>query len=265
MKLLVLAVLLVLPARAENWERYVSTGKGAGVLGIAEPHPLSYFTRYPSLRDAENICYGCPPDKRLALAKQAKLKEKQRTEVRLVGTIHGFKIYDVFYYFSLPWRGEETLEWKAILVRKAPNQFREIYHYQKTQGGIWPSYLFQVGGETLLGLADDGYRGNYAQQNWSITKDAFSRIEMSPIWKAAREVLPEGYLIYDEVIGRERLAQGVIEVKLLKITKSRPYRFAKGLITVHFALKSAQITVTGVRYDPKGNPRGNDDEDADAN
>jgi hypothetical protein len=93
MKLLFLAAILILPAGAANWERWNHSGKGLGI-GPADPHPLSYFTRYPSLRDPY-FCHNCSPEKRLALAKQEKLKEKQRTEVTLVGTVYGFKVYDV--------------------------------------------------------------------------------------------------------------------------------------------------------------------------
>ena len=158
MRLLFLAVLLILPAGAANWERFSSSGKGYGI-GIAEPHPLSYYTRYPSLRD-DYFCYRCSPEKRLALAKQERLLGIRNTEVKLVGTVHGFKIYDVIY-----WYGEKR-EWKSILVRTGPNQYREIWFDEKTQGDFSPSFLFQIGDKTLLGLIDDCYRRGCEQQYW---------------------------------------------------------------------------------------------------
>jgi hypothetical protein len=249
-------VVLILPAGAAKWERYVHKGKGSGV-DHPEPHPLSYFTRNPSLNDAGGVCNTCP-------------SKKQRTEVRLVGKVHGFKIYDVFYYFTRRWINpppgnaelhDERLEWKAILVRAGPNQYREIWRSEKTQGDIFPSFLFQVGNETLLGLVDECYRLYCEKQNWWVTKDGVLRIDISPIWKAAGEVLPEGHVIYDEFNGRKHFAAGQTQVRMLKVKKSGPYRLAKGAITVNFTLERGQITVTGVKYDPNGNPLGDDDDD----
>jgi hypothetical protein len=127
MKFILLLVAVVLPVAAE-WDRQIITPKGVR-MDTPKPHPLSYFTRYPGLRDEDNdLCYLCPPEKRLAEAKQ----RKARGEVRLVGKIRGYSIYDVLYFFD-----EEPLpRWKSILVRTQPNQYREIWHYQKNEGVI---------------------------------------------------------------------------------------------------------------------------------
>lgn len=113
--LIVLATLLTFPIWAK-WERRTLTLKGERV-DTPDPHPLSYFTRYPSLRDEDgDFCHLCPPDKALALAKQ----QKERAEVRLIGKIRGFAIYDVLYYFG----DEQEPGWKSILVQTQTNQYR---------------------------------------------------------------------------------------------------------------------------------------------
>src|SRR5207249_928577 len=103
---------------------------------IPQPHSLSYFTRYPSLRDEDgDFCYLCSAEKRLELAKQ----QVERAEVRRVGIIRGYVIY-VLYYFG---RAQEP-DWESILVRTQPGQYREIWHYQRNEGGIWPSFLVKA-------------------------------------------------------------------------------------------------------------------------
>jgi hypothetical protein len=131
-------------------ERVVMTGK-FDFVDKPGTHSLSYFTKYPGLRDVDgDFCLGCSPEKKLAAAKA----QKARTEVKLVGTIQGLAIYDVLYFFD----DEPEPQWKSILVRTGPNRYREIWHYQKIQGGIWPSFLVKAGNQTLLGLDDHCYR-----------------------------------------------------------------------------------------------------------
>ena len=255
-RLLLLAILLIVPAGAANWERWSHSGKGYGG-SIAEPHPLSYFTQYPSLRDS-SFCYLCPPEKRLALAKQEKLNEKQRTEMRLVGTVHGFKIYDVIYYFSRrsgnsEYHDDETPEWKSILVRTGPNQYREIWFDQKTQGDFSPSFLFQVGDKTLLGLIDDCYRRYCEQQYWLFVKDGPTRLDLEPIWKAASTLVPKNQYLryYDYRDTPAILGQEFIEFGLEEQLPDRggPPVPVPGVIKVNFTWDRGQIVITGKEYD----------------
>lgn len=107
MKLILLTIAVILPLTA-GWERKVLTAKGDRI-DTPQHHPLSYFTRYPLLRDEDGFCFVCSPGKRLLLARQKKV----RTEVRVIGVIRGFSIYDVLYFFD----GEKRPGWKSILVR----------------------------------------------------------------------------------------------------------------------------------------------------
>jgi hypothetical protein len=90
---LIVFLLITIPVAAQ-WQRYVLTPKGDH-FDVPLPYPLSYFTQYPSLRDEDHdFCYLCPPEKSLAVAKQ----RNDRAEVKLVGKIREFEIYDVFYF-----------------------------------------------------------------------------------------------------------------------------------------------------------------------
>jgi hypothetical protein len=83
MRSVLLVLLLALPLSAE-WQRHVLTPKGER-FDVPVPHTLSYFTQYPSLRDADDdFCYMCSPEKRLAIAKE----QKERAEVRLAAFSH---------------------------------------------------------------------------------------------------------------------------------------------------------------------------------
>jgi hypothetical protein len=144
-KTALLLILLASPAAA-GWQRRVSTPKGSR-FDVPQPHALSYFTRYPALRDESGdlVCNSCSPEKRLTLAKEVKC----RTEVRLVGTVRGFTIYDVLYFFG----DDKAPDWKSILIRTRSGLYREIWHYQRTEGDIWPSFL--VNGPPRLGATGD--------------------------------------------------------------------------------------------------------------
>ena len=78
------------------WLRHVMTPKSEW-FDTPAPHPLSYFTDYPMLRDASgDFCYLCTPEKKLAEAKKVKVK----TDLTLVGKLAGFAIYDLYYHFD---------------------------------------------------------------------------------------------------------------------------------------------------------------------
>jgi hypothetical protein len=237
--MILLIVLLTIPATAE-WQRRVVTPKGER-LDSPPSHPLSYFTQYPSLRDEDHdFCYLCSPEKSLAVAKQ----RKDRAEVKLVGRVREFEVYDVFYFFD----EKAEPDWKSILIKTQPGQYREIWHYQRVEGGIWPSYLLRVGNETLLGLSDDCYKQQVIQEYYWFGKDGPVRIDLSPIWKAAEAVVPEGtttWYLYD---GRTDLPAGRINVGLIR--KPGWQCCNGGVVEVKFELNNGQVVVRGARLDP---------------
>jgi len=171
MRLVIIAAFALLPLVAQTqrdmdmpgpWKRHVMTAKGDW-FDAPPPHALAYFTDSPaSLDESGDFCYLCTPEKRLAEAKAAK---GPRAEVRLVGKIGTFSVYDVYYRFQ----SEGSVDWKSILVKTGANIFREIYHCQPTQvdARALPSVLIRIGNEVLLrarylvggnkGMVEDDY------------------------------------------------------------------------------------------------------------
>jgi hypothetical protein len=234
-----LLVLPAMPAGAE-WQRRVLTPKSE-ITDTPLPHPLSYFTQYPSLRDEDyDFCHLCTPEKRLAAAKQ----RNDRAKVKRVGIIREYSIYDVFYFFG----DSEEPSWKSILISTQPNQYREIWHYQRIEGGIWPSFLVEVGTESLLGLQDDCYRQEVIQEYYWFGKDGPTRVDLSPIWEAAQTVVPKETAVSRSYDGRTDLPRGTMNVGLIKNPDWRCC--TEGFIEVKFGLNNGRVVVNRTRFDP---------------
>jgi hypothetical protein len=236
---IVLLVLLAIPAAAQ-WQRRVLTPKGERT-DTPLSHPLSYFTQYPSLRDEDrDFCYLCTPEKSLAVAKQ----RHDRAEVTEVGKVREYSIYDVFYFFD----DSEEPSWKSILISTQPNQYREIWHYQRNEGGIWPSFLVEVGNEILLGLQDDCYKQDVIQEYYWFGKDGPIRVDLAPIWEAAKAVVPEDTTVDVEYDGRTDLPEGTMNVGLIKKPAWRCC--TEGVVEVKFSLNNGRVVVNRARLDP---------------
>jgi hypothetical protein len=163
---------------------------------------------------------------------------------RLVGDIRGFTLYDVLYFF-----GEDlSPSWKSILVRTQPDQYREIWHYQRNEGGIWPSYLVKVGQDTLLGLEDDCYRVDIVQEYYWFGKDGPVRIDFSPVWEAAKSVAPKDATVWHGYDGRTALPAGRIRVGLIRDPVWRCC--SGGIVEVGFELSGGRVAIKEARFDP---------------
>jgi hypothetical protein len=197
--LLVFGAFAPVLAGASGWTRIVRTNKGDRVDSPA-PHSLAYFTAYPYLRDeAGDLCHLCTPEKRLAEARKSKYKA--RASVSRVGILQGFAIYDVRYFFD----DAEEPDWKSILVKIAPNQYREIYHLQLSQIGakIHASVLVKAGSDTILATVTDvgGNKGMTAEDYFWFDRLGANLIDLDPIKKAAKAVVPPGKRIYNAAWG----------------------------------------------------------------
>lgn len=115
---LILPLPLIAQSHAEHdksgvWQRQVMTPQGT-FLDEPLPHSLACFTQYPALLDESGgFCDRCSSREKLELIKAAK---GATAEVKLVGTIKGLKIYDVFYHFQ-----GDSVDSKKILIRVGPN------------------------------------------------------------------------------------------------------------------------------------------------
>jgi hypothetical protein len=222
------------------WERLVITPKGNQV-DAPEPHPLAYFTQYPSLLDESgDFCYLCTPERRFVEAK----KIKSRTAVKLIGTVNGFAAYDVFYYFN----DHDRPDWKSILVQTGPRSYREIYHDQPSEGYGNPSFLLKAGRETLLGVVDNVYRWDNQEEYFWFGADGVVRLNFAPVWEAAQKIAPKGREIWGHDLNGP--------VNFPTLTISVGLRFSSnghccdvGVIQVKFKLDRGRVLVTGTNFD----------------
>ena len=247
--LLILLGLLALQAGVV-WQRHVMTPK-AGRFDLPEPHPLAYFTEYPMLRDEDgDFCYLCALDKRLAEAK----KRKVETEVQLVGTLQGFEVYDLFYRFKC----EGCPDWKSILVKTGPDQYREIYHLQPTQvdSHAGASFIVNVGQDQLLGARYNvgGNKGIYSDDHYWFHKSGPALVDFGPVRVAARAALPDGKSLWGggDENGPRTLALAMFRFWVLD--KGDWLCCGGGAVEVRFRLDQGRVIVTGTNYDPSARP-----------
>lgn len=243
-KLIFLSILLA-PIMSAAWERLVVDAR-YGRVDAAEPHPLEYFTRYPALRDESgDFCYLCKPEKRLAEAKRV----RARADVRSVGTIRGFTISEIFYYFD----DSEKALWKSILVKVGPNSYREIYHDNPPEGEVARSFLVKAGAETLLGVEDNVYRSDAVEEYWWFGPEGPVRLDFRPVAKAAQASLPKGKSISwgGTFNGRTTLEKLVVRIGIRSEWNGRCCD--NGVVTVNIKLSGGRVIVTGTHFDPKAN------------
>ena len=241
MRIAILVLVLVVPASAE-WRRQVLTAKGDW-FGTAQAHPLSYFVRDPFLRDDGNdFCIACTPEEKSTLH----LKIKSRTEVQRVGVLNGFEVFDVLYYF-----GEDgTLDWKAVLVKVGPDQYREIFHVQRTQVDqyVGPSKLVTAGQERLLSTVAfvGGNKGmEYGDYFW-LSKNGPVLLDTGVLVTAARSALPNG----KAPGGQPRIDFRVMIARISANSAGNYLCCDGGVVEVKFRLQDGRITITRTHYAP---------------
>jgi len=233
-------LLLAAPAAAE-WPRLVIYEKGTRV-DRPESHPLRAFTEYPWRTLSGDICYPCSPEN-LAWARA----QKARTDLRSIGTVNGFPVYDLFYY----WHEEPRPGMKSILVQTGVDTYREIYHDEPNEGDPLPSFLVSAGSDTLLCLKDNVYRSDVEDDCFWFGKDGVVMLDFTPVWQAAQRTIPDGKRIWaHDVMARVTIPQLAIPVWLQVPQGLHPPCCGPGVVYVRFRLELGRIVVTQTDYDP---------------
>jgi hypothetical protein len=241
----ILAVLLVIPAAAE-WRRHVLTAKD-GWFDTPQPHPLAYFVRDPFLRDDGNdFCISCTPGEKATLY----LKIKSRTDVQRIGVLNGFALYDVLYYFG----ESDSPDWKAVLVKVGPDQYREIFHVQRTQVDehVGPSRFVNAGQEQLLSTVAfaGGNRGmEYGDYFW-LSKNGPVIVDTSTFLKATHSVLPNEKTEY----GQPHIDFPTLTARIWAISEGEYSCCGGGVVEMKFQLQQGRIAIGETRYDPSARP-----------
>ncbi len=228
------------------WTRYVTTPKGTRIDAPA-PNPLAHFTRYPALLDESgDFCYRCSPQKRMSMAMAAR---EPRAEVHIVGNIKGLTIYDVFYRF----RSEGAIDWKSILVRTGADRYREIYHDEPNEGRPNPSFLIKLGDQMVLGVHDNEYRMDAVEEYWCFTENGAIRMDLTPVWGAARKAISADQFIIERPGGRVNFPHLLISVPTLA-RDSQPCCEVRGVVTVKLRMQQCAVQAGEVDFQPSSNP-----------
>jgi len=187
--LVVMGVAVGFPLSAQ-WQRSVISGKGEFV-DFPGAHPLSYFTADPFLRDDGNeFCTLCTPADKAESARTYAI----RSVVKPVGILGGFRIVGVLYYVHARGdAGASAARWKSILVRVAPDTYREIFHLQAfyTTVSLGAARIVQSGAERVLATMDtDGGNGGGCWEGyWWFDDNGPHPLDFSPLEAAIRERL----------------------------------------------------------------------------
>jgi hypothetical protein len=186
-----LTIALCLPASGQ-WNRVVISGKGES-SDIPLPHPLSYFTAYPFLRDdGDDFCGLCTPEDRAKSAEQYAI----RPMVRPVGILAGYHIFDVLYDVSRRNdSGHSEVGWKSILVRVGPDRYKEIFHLQASGGApsLKPSSIVRSRRERVLITMDfdGGVGGGCWEGYWWSDRTGPHPLDFSHLEAAMEHRIPE--------------------------------------------------------------------------
>jgi hypothetical protein len=233
---------------ASDWQRVVSTPKGDRI-DSPSPHNLAYFTDFPeSLDRAEPLCYLCTPAETAKRIVQIKNSPNRRqAEVRRIGTIKGFEVLDIFYSFHAD--GRVNLDWKSIVVKVSPVQYREIYHYQANLGGsISPS---EIVGDVLATECNVGARGMMVEEYFWFDQTGPTHLDMTPILDAAERTMPTGIRLYPLALhGTVAFRSNTFRIQT--IPDNSGLCCGEGLAEVRVDIDKGKIMVTSARYDPTG-------------
>ncbi len=245
MKTVVLWALMAVSANNTLWQRHVLTGKGE-TFDTPEAHKLAYFTDDAFLRDeGDDFCDDCTPSGKA----KVHLQHRFKTELKEVGKLKGFTIYDLYYQFDGTVDRAE-IEWKSILVEVSPGKYREIYHLQPTNAVIKPSFIGKAGAGEILATRDviPG-TGNYSYEDYFWFSPAgATRINIEEIGTTVQTLLPNGYGVWKG---------GGLDMEAMKY-RSGVWKDGDanccpsgGTVEVDFRLEENRIVVTRSHYDPK--------------
>jgi len=243
---------LSVPAAAQ-WQRVVWSGKGE-FTDVPKPHPLSYFTANPYLRDDGGDLGGscAPPECSI------------RTVSKPVGLLAGYHIVDLLYYVStraLP--DDDQVKWKFILVQVGPDLYKEIFQLQAlyTTVSIAPSRIVDAGNErVLVSMDSDGGNGGGCWEGyWWFDASGPHALDFSRLTAAMKAAVPEETQ-FRASCGNLNLGSQQIQSW---VQKSKPECQAcdfVGDLTARFRIEGAVVEPLAVTFKP-GNPQlwdGND-------
>ncbi len=250
-----LLTVLTLPSWGQ-WQRQVFTVKG-NWRDQAVPHPLSYYTANPFLRDDGNLlCMKCDTaDGKAATAEQYAFALHQRQ----VGTLAGFNILEISYQFTdRQQRDAGDVWWKSILVqtKKDTDEYAEIYHLQTWMrpDDLKPTEILHASNEDILGTRDfEGGNGGYCWETYWWFDDAGPHeVDFSAVVSAMDKRVPV-HTTYRSDCWALNISKEEISSPVQKGDAQCHACDYVGTVTAHFQFKGASAEPRKVEFRPGAN------------
>jgi hypothetical protein len=223
------------------------------VLGSRTDSPparsLSYFQVDPCARsDPKDRFLQCPISPPAATGSDGRI----RTELRKVGDVGSFGVYDLVYLYGDATSGTRPIQLRSVLVKVGPDSFREV-HVQEANGAVLPTAIMQAGQQRIIMVkSEDGgmYRIVY-EDYFFLTSGGLQRLDFEPVVAAAEKAVPKdeftyqpttsyglGTLVYS--IGTEKKGKNV----------SAKVGCCDGRIEVPFKIENGKLIPGKAKYTP---------------
>jgi hypothetical protein len=239
-------------AASAQWSRQVLSGKGGHPADNPPAHPLGYFTDNPYvLDDGGDLCIRCST---LEGRNQSAERYIVEADVRPVGRIASLNVVDVLYRTGFREYGKPTsVDWKSILIQTGPDQYHEIFHYQKAENGAepTPSRIIQVGEQIVLSTknSDGGNAGGCVEAYWLVDSSGARMIDFSALVAAIRARVPPASTFTTHCYALSLEDQSVHTGIQRADAECRTCGYI-GKADVHFRLDGARAIPTYVEYIP---------------
>jgi hypothetical protein len=187
-------MVLLAAAAPAQWKRYAETYQGGGT-DSPPTHSLQYFRVHPCSRsdkkDRFTYCEEPPSEAEIQRRVQT------RTNLRVVGEIGEFTIYDLEYFLGVSEPGPDM---KSVLVETPGHQFHEILVQEGSYPGIlFPTEIVKAGQQPVIKARyeDGGMDRTSIERYFVILEGVAMLLDFGPVGRAAEQAVPSGSRTYN--------------------------------------------------------------------
>lgn len=240
-----LCVVLTATSVSAQWKRYVDEE-----LKDSPPaHKLAYFLVDPC-HESDRVLQ-CDPQ---PSAVESERRSKTRTNLREVGKIGPFVVYDLEYFFS----GEEPAPaMRSVLVGTMPDRLHEIdVQGNGPNGELFPTEILDVHHRrqhVIKVKFDDGGNAHAVhEQYFVILEGAALLLDFTPVFDAASRIIPNGMMTYQPT-SRFDFNSLVFHVQTepVDVNIGRKGACCEGRVEVPFEIERGRVIAGVPRYFPE--------------
>jgi len=248
---LIPCIALIATTAFAGWQRQVDSAKG-GFTDSPPPHPLAYFLVDPCQRPSTDAIVralectwdGAPPPS----AAEQERRAQTQTDLREIGKIGQFTIYDLWYSRS---GSNSEPDVRAVLAKTAADQYREIdVHIRR--GDTFPgSEIITLGGEPLLVVKshDGGNHDRIDEVLYIFGESGAEQVDFKAVRKAATELIPQNMSIRTATDDFKAMTYVVETYRNdLNLPPVSVTQRARIIVTYRFA--DGRAVVTGAKFEP---------------